>query len=241
MKLINNQSLDAPEEYYVFVNMNNAITKNNIEKTQCICSGAFFQYIEKADKTFADKYLKGSITAYSLSQKGVDNFTEKFLNGELDYLPFNYNQNCDVNFVSMFTNSISSLYTIEYNCEISRRYFYQNNPSRLSSCYAFADYESCIKVNNLYGWNLNNVRKFKLLNHEANKVSKVNMEIISLARSANDISYSHEDTQKQLWKSYWEGFGSISMELPTINGGRQIIESGCLWEYLVEGILMLVE
>src|SRR5690606_6559492 len=153
----------------------------------CICSAAFFQYIELRDKDFANKYLKGSITGYSPTNKKINNFAESFLIGDLDYLPFNYNENCDVSFVSMFTNSVSSHYTIEYNCEISRKAFYKNNPSRLSSCYAFADYDSCKKVNQLYGWNLNNVRKFKLLDHNANKVAKVNMEIISLARYANDI------------------------------------------------------
>jgi hypothetical protein len=240
MNIINDNSNQTPSEFFIFVNMRNQITKSNIEKTKCISSAAFLQYIEKADVSFSEKYLKGIISAYSPGQNNAD-FVKKYKEGTLDYLPFNYNFNCDVNFVSMFTNSVTSSYNTEYNCEVFRRLNYQLYPSRLSSCYAFGDFESCIEVNRLYNWDLNSVRKFKLIPHEDNRVAKVNMEIVSLTRTANNISVLSIETIQKIWDSYWAGKGNISLELPMLDGNMATIESGVLWEYLVEGILTLVD
>lgn len=239
VKLINKPEESVPEEFYIFVNTNNAQTKHNIEKTNCIVSAAFLQCIEDSDKSFADKYLKGIISTFSPLGRHENNFTQKYETGNLEYLPFVVNQNCDLNFVSMFNNSITNDYTIEYNCEIHRRYNYLTYPSRLSSCYAFSDYESCIHVSEKYGWNINSVRKFKLIPHNNNRVAKVNMEIISLQRYAESIAMIDQENQIRIWESYWNSFGEIELELPTLNSGRRKFKSGVLWEYLVEGILML--
>ena len=239
MRLINNPKEDVPEEFYIFVNTSNAQTKHNIEKTSCIVSAAFLQCIEDSDKEYASKYLKGIISAFSPLGRHESNFTEKYENGNLEYLPFVVNRDCDVNFVSMFTNSVTNEYTIEYNCEVYRRYNLSTYPSRLSSCYAFADYASCEIVSKKYGWNINTVRKFKLIPHKNNRVAKVNMEIISLQRYAERVASIDEENQVKIWASYWNSFGEIELELPTLNNGRQNFKSGILWEYLVEGILML--
>lgn len=239
MQLINNPKEDVSEEFYIFVNTTNAQTKHNIEKTNCIVSAAFLQCIEDSDKEFADKYLKGIISAYSPLGRHESKFTEKYETGNLEYLPFVVNHDCDVNFVSMFNNSITNDYTIEYNCEVHRRYNYPTYPSRLSGCYAFADYESCIHVSEKYGWNIKSVRKFKLIPHKNNRVAKVNMEIISLQRYAESVAMIDQENQIRIWESYWNSFGEIELELPTLNSGRRNFKSGVLWEYLVEGILML--
>ncbi|MDR5591121.1 hypothetical protein [Christiangramia sp. SM2212] len=220
--------------------IHNIVSNKNIEKTKCICSTAFFQAITDSDKDFANKYLKGSISAFTPNYTKVEDFPTEYLNGTINYLPFVQNPNFNLGLTSFFNNSITSEYRTEYNCELSRMYDFPTLPSRLSSCYAFSDFETCKLVSNRYGWNINTVKKFKLISHKYNKVAKVNMEIISLERYANNVSSIDITTQDMIWKSYWGGKKSIELELPTING-REKFKSGLIWEYLVEGILSLVE
>lgn len=204
-----------PEAFYVFVNMDNLVTKHNLEVTKSFSSGAF-------------------------GQLSMGDFTQKYLDGTVDYLPFIPNPNKDVMMVSMFYNNITSEYRAEYNCELHRRYNFPTFPSRLSACYAFGDYETCVQVSNKYHWDITTVKKFKLEPTPFNKVVKVNMEIVSLERYANRVSMLDEETQNIIWQCYWTGYGNFPMELPTIHG-RQVFNSGVLWEYLVEGRLTLIE
>lgn len=237
---LSNSSEKVPEIFYIFLNQYNLVSKKNIEKTGCICSTGFFQAITETDKNFANKYLKGTISSFSPNYTKINNFTEQFINGTVDYLPFTENQKINLGLISLFSNSITSKYRTEYNCELSRKYDFPTYPSRLSSCYAFGDYETCKFVSQKYNWDINSVRKFKLLPHPYNKVAKVNMEIVSLERYANTISTLDIQTQDRIWKSYWNGIGNIKMELPTLNG-RKEIKSKVIWEYLIEGILKIEE
>lgn len=160
--------------------------------------------------------------------------------GTVDYLPFIPNPNKDVQMVSVFYNNITSEYRTEYNCELHRRYNFQTYPSRLSAFYAFGDYDTCVAVSKKHHWNINTVKKFRLEPSPFNKVVKVNMEIVSLERYANRVSMLDQETQNIIWQSYWTGYGDFPMELPTIHG-RQVFNSGIIWEYLVEGRLTLIE
>ncbi len=152
-----------PDTFYVFVNMNNIMTKHNLEVTKGFTSGAFGQLI-------------------------FDDFAIKYLDGTVDYLPFIPNPNKDVQMVSVFYNNITSDYRTEYNCELYRRYKFPTYPSRLSAFYAFGDYETCLKVSKIHHWNISTVKKFKLEQSPFNRVVKVNMEIVSLERYANRVS-----------------------------------------------------
>ena len=235
MILLNTQE-DIPEEFFVFVSKNNLLTQRNLTKTNCICSSAFLEYITQVDIPFANNYLKGIITAYSGNYKRE--FPKKYLEGSIDYLPFKINEQSDLGMISMFNNSITNEYNVEYNIEIFRKLNFPLYPSRMSSCYAFGDYQSCLDVSKKYGWDISTVRKFKLIPHVSNRVVKVNMEIISLERYANLNSARDVQTLNTMYNSYWTGFGDCKMELPTIHG-RQVLSSGVIWEYLVEGILVL--
>jgi len=205
-----------PNEFFIFVNFQNVMTKHNLEITKSIFSGAF-----------------GQIDM-------LEDFLSKYLAGTVDYLPWTPNENTDMNVISMFNNNITSEYRTEYNCELYRKYNNPRYPSRLSACYAFGDYETCIKVSKKYHWDLSTVRKFKLLPNPLNRVAKVNMEIVSLERTANRISMTSEDTQNSIWSSYWNGIENIKLELPTVEG-RKEFNSGVIWEYLIEGRLKLNE
>lgn len=236
--LINKPEESLPETFYVFVNYQNLQTKHNVETTNCICSAAFLQFIEAYDRDFSSKYLKGIISAFSLNIRPPENFADRYINGNIDYLPFSFNYNCSINFISFFNSNITSDYRTEYDCEAFRQRYNPKLPSRLSACYAFGDYESCLKVNRLYGWSLDTVREFVLIPHEYNRVAKVNMEVVSLYRLANRISMLDVPTQQQVWANYWTAQENFKMELPSENG-HKLYETNTLWEYLVEGIMKL--
>ena len=215
MSILNSKDI-LPTDFYIFVNMQNVVTKHNIDNTKSIFSGAFGQL--------------------SLG----DDFSTKYLEGTVDYLPFVPNKDSDASMISMFNNNITSEYRTEYNCELHRKFNNPKYPSRLSACYAFGDYETCVEVSKKHNWNLSTVRKFTLLPSLYNRVVKVNMEIVSLERTANRISMTSQQTQNSIWSSYWNGIGNIKLELPTVDG-RKEFNSGVIWEYLIEGRLELNE
>lgn len=124
-------------------------------------------------------------------------------------------------------------YRIEYDAEMHRMAKHSLYPSRLSSIYAFSDMNTCHQVSMKYGWPLNSVKKFRLKENPFNRVIKVNMEHVSLARLAYKISMI--TNVSCIWESYWSGIGNIMLELPEAGGGRKRYESGVIWEYLIEG------
>jgi len=67
------------------------------------------------------------------------------------------------------------------------------------------------------------------------------MEVISLAKYAYSISYFERSELDKLWKSYWNGGGNIEMELPNTNSSRIKFTSGEIFEYLIEGALVLID
>jgi len=203
-------------EFFIFVDFNNVVTKHNLEITKSFSSAAYDQFCMGGD------------------------FAKKYLTNEINYLPFIPNVDSNINVISMFNNSIASDYKVEYNFELHRKYFYPDFPSRLSACYAFADYETCRKVSGKYRWDLSTIRKFKLVESPINKIVKVNMEIISLERYANRVSMQNQNSLDEIGKAYWTGIGNIQMELPTVNE-RKVFNSEIIWEYLIEGRLELIE
>lgn len=239
--LINKENELIPNTFYVFVNLRNNLTRHNFEKNNAICSSAFLQVVNEYDKSIIEEHLGRITMAYTPFNGLTENFVDKYVNGDIDYLPFTLNPNSNINFISFFHKNITNEYSTEYSSEISRRRFFPKFPSRLSSCYAFGDYESCLEANRKYGWDLSSVREFVLVENQYNRVAKVNMEIVSLARYAEGVASLDEQTQQQIWMSYWTGFGNFKMELPTFDGKSDVFESGIMWEYLIEGILKVKE
>lgn len=90
--------------------------------------------------------------------------------------------------VSSYCLTAVNDYRIEYDAEIHRKQNHPLYPSRLSSTYAFGDFETCREVSQKYDWNLDAVRQFKLLDCPLNRVAKVNMERVSLGRHAYRVA-----------------------------------------------------
>jgi len=214
--LLNDKANLIQNEFYVFVNKYRPITVLNLKNTKCFTSAAY-------------------------SNCSLDNnFLKKYLEGFVDYLPFIPNKK-DLKIISPYCLSAINDYRLEYDAELCRKYYYPKYPSRLSAIFAFGDYETCKKVERKYGWDLSTVKKFRLDIDNLTRVIKVNMEIVSLMRIANIISFSDNKTKNDIWKNYWDGTGDIDLELPDVVSERKIYSSSVIFEYLIEGKLVLVE
>lgn len=192
-----NTDEQAPDEYFVFVDPNNFMARNNL-LAGAFTSAAFLTCT--IDQTFMEKYLKGKVR----------------------YLPFEPTS-CDVMAVSPFMSSTISGYKTEYDFEVVREKQFPLFPSRLSATYAFGSWEDCLLANKHHGWHLSEVRRFRLRETPLNRVAKVDMEIVTVARGAGSPVPDH------VCSMYWAG-------QPGFLGGR-----APLWEYLVEGMLELID
>lgn len=205
-------------EYFIFVNLNNPVTKHNLQLTGQILSAGYISVLQ--DSNLVDQYLKG----------------------EINYLPFVINEQRATNFLSFYCNSAIADYRVEYDAEMTRWLSFKNLPSRLSAVYAFATEEDCREANRLHGWNLNSVRKFTLLQDSLTKVVRVNMNIISLMRSVYRSGMFLDEDIERIWTHYWSGQGNLEIEVPTMQPApntHRRISSGEMWEYLIEGRLQL--
>ncbi|EGK4252115.1 hypothetical protein IO785_002248 [Escherichia coli] len=212
MKIINTKET-CPSEFYIFVNDMNPITHNNVN-------------------------IVGSISSAAISALAMNgNNPQKYIDGDLDYLPFLPNENM-FPALSMYHVSAINDYRIEYNAEINRKAYFKTYPSRLSAVYAFGDYDTCVEVHQRHNWDLNTVRRFRLKDLPYTRVAKVNMEIVSLMRHAYKISTFESDYE--VWQHYWSGQGNLGLQIPDRDFKPQHIESGVIWEYLIEGALELI-
>ena len=204
---------EVPSEFFIFVNQLNPVTFHNFNLIGQFSSGAF--------------------TTASLGNE----YRQKYIKGDFRFLPYEPTRT-DAAFLSPYFLTAINDYRIEYDAEVYRAQYCPVYPSRLSAIYAFGDYDTCVSINNKYGWPLTEVHRFKLLDHPLNRVAKVNMEHVSLARHAYKVSII-QDVDK-LWASYWSGVGNIVMELPAAGHERKTYESGIIWEYLVDGAVQKI-
>jgi hypothetical protein len=210
-----NLNLERPEEFFIFCNCFIPMTVHNLKYVKRFDSGAFSNC--SISKDFLTKYLEGTV----------------------NYLPFL--PTAQDRILSPYCLTAINEYRIEYDAEISRSKYYSKYPSRFSAVFAFGDWATCKEVHRKYGWDLSTVKKFKIIDSPLTRVIKVNMEIVSLARTAYRISYSDMNELDHLWKHYWNGGGDIQMELPDPNCSRTIYSSGEIFEYLIEGTVVLIE
>jgi hypothetical protein len=205
-------------EYFVFINFQNPFIKHNLQITGQILSTAYASVLN--DSNLAEMYLQGTI----------------------NYLPFVINEKRSINFLSFSQHNAITNYRIEYDAEMRRFLSFPQLPSRLSAVYAFATKEDCRKVNRIYSWDLNSVRRFILDRDEFTKVARVNMQIISLMRSTYPFGSFSDKEIEHIWTHYWSGAGNLEIESPTVQPSANIhpkINSGEIWEYLIEGRLQL--
>lgn len=201
------------DRFYVFVNLNNPLVKNNFELSGRITSAGFKNALASPE------------------------FRNRYLSGQVNYLPYIPNPKPDMLQNSLFSMSTTDGYRIEYNAEICRQNNFSTLPSRLSCVYAFKHIEDCVKAIKLYNWPQGSIKEFFLEPNKLNRVHKANMEVISLARSFGHKSCLTVEGENDLWNHYWQGGGDCRIDSPLL-GQRN---SGEIWEYLIEGSLVWVE
>lgn len=220
MKLLNIDE-EAPEIFYIFIGQGKS----------GFCRGNFWNY-----------NLTKKITSSGFN--GIMNNLGKvqdFIDGNIIYAPFIPNKTT-LNSASSHTMAVVSGYNVEYMLEYTRFNNYKNYPSRFSCVYAFGDYESCVKANKLYKWELKNVRKFKLKKtntvlDSCTKIVKCNMEIVTKMWNC-DAALFAKDSIANVTNAYWQGLGQIATEVQDIDTSLVTQEvSEVLYEYLIEGIL----
>jgi hypothetical protein len=172
---------------------------------------------------------------------GDPDFVNRYQRNEIDWLPFISNPNTTP-WLSFHSARLISSYAVEWGAEVSRRLHYPEKPSRLSALYAFGDLDSCARAARLHRWSIETVRAFRVVKHPLTRVAKVNMEIVSAARRAYVVSSLDEQAQDKLWRAYWSGSGDVQMDLPAAEPGHRVtVNSGVIWEYLIDGMLQLVD
>lgn len=211
-----------PEHFYIFANQAAFLTRHNLSVTGSLFSAAY--------------------TYTSMSPDALRAYKE----GTLDYLSFDPSANgmpVGSPFRSSVISGTHSDYRVEVEAEEYRRSNYPLLPSRLSCVFAFGDEESCRAAASRHGWNLNEVKRFRLLPSPLNRLHRANMEIVSVARVLyrGQRAISPEWT-RSLWEEYWAGLIGIPIEGIDNEGQRRVLRpEPPIWEWLIEGILHLDE
>lgn len=205
---------DIPESFYIFVDHHNFLAQQALNSTKTFSSSAYTKC------------------------KHDESFLEKYLSGEVKYLPYK-KSNQDLNIFSPYYKSVINDFDVEYDAECFREKYYPLYPSRLSAVYAFGDYKTCVKVSKKHDWDLRTVRKFKLINNKLTRVIRVNMQIVSMARNIYENAIFDKKMKEILWKNYWSGLSYIPTYSFYKNYPPSNLQVEDIFEYLVEGSLVL--
>jgi hypothetical protein len=199
---------------YVFVNQANPVAVMNLQITGTFISPVYAAI--EADPEFATAYREG----------------------RANFLPFAPNDQASSAFLSPFTANTINDYRVEWDAEVTRKRCFPDAPSRLTAIFAFQRAEDCEQVSRDYQWPLEEVRRFRIT-HVLRR-SRVNMEIVSLARAAYARAALDAHSIEQLWRSYWNGVPRYNMDVPSVDArGRETMTVGAIWELLIDGRLDL--
>ena len=207
---------NIPKNFYIFVDTDNPITARAMRTTKTFSSSAYTMC--RHSKSFLEKYIKGKVR----------------------YLPY---KECsqDMKVFSPYYMAVVNEFGIEHDAERVREKFYPLYPSRLSAVYAFGDYDTCVKVSKKHNWDLKSVRRFELVNDRSTRVIKVNMEIVSATRSMDIHCNLDEETRELLWKNYWTGSSYVPIGPHLANYPIGTLKVDDIFEYLIEGSLIIDE
>lgn len=93
-------------------------------------------------------------------------------------------------------------YRVEWDAEVARSGYFPLLPSRLSAIYAFGDMATCHAVAAKHGRKLGEVERFRPVPHEANRLVRVNMEVVQLMRVAYRRGVWTADQLDAIWRGY---------------------------------------
>ncbi|HEY1690340.1 MAG TPA: hypothetical protein VGF95_15910 [Solirubrobacteraceae bacterium] len=208
------QRLEAPHEFFIFVDRTSMTTRHNYD-------------------------LTGGFTSRCAELLASPTGTQKLDAGQIDLLPFKQNPD-QYPFLSPFVVKLTTELWIEYEAERLRKAKHPQFPSRLSAIYAFGDKATCVEVALRHRWDLASVRRFTLAPGMPYRVVRVNMEIVSLMRTVFRLASWQVEDSDRIWSHYWVGNGNLQVSTPDIEGfgGQRTWDSGVIWEWLIEGRLV---
>lgn len=206
-------AVEWPEDFLIFVDQGNLVAQHNYRFT----------------KTFSSRFADRLYTVEG--RQSLDA-------GEIDPMPFAPNPRADPS-LSPFALKAMNDYRVEWDAELARRAFTPRAPSRMSAVFAFGDRESCEAVNQAYGWPLESVRRFRLVDADHSRVVRVNMEVVSLMRATYPRAAWAPEDLHHIWRHYWTGGPELTVQTPDPRNAQSWTNWSCgvVWEYLIEGVV----
>ncbi len=206
------QIAQLPDWVYIFVNQGNNMAVMNLQIT-------------------------GRYSSPVLVALEDPNFRTAYLDGSADFLPYVPNPAVSTGFLSPFTASSLGNYRVEYDAELTRRTFFPDAPSRLTGIFAFESMTDCQRASERFGWDINSVQRFQ--SQQILKATRVNMEIVSLARLVYVRSAFDQASTEHLWRSYWGGEDNYAVDLPSVDATkREVHKVDATWEWIIDGSLL---
>ncbi len=210
-KLMNCEA-EYPQEFFLFSNRLSIATQRARRDSKRVSSGAF-------------------------SSLGDPELAAKYDAGTLKYLPYVRAANDKINNSPYFLAPTND-YRIEHDCELVRAHRYPQYPSRFSAVFTFGDYETCQEVHGKYrrSWPMESVKKCRLIENPRNRVVRVNIEYLTVARQIYKLPGVQVADIARFWDEYWSGNRRISFDFVT-NPAHPThhFEAGCFWNYIIEG------
>jgi hypothetical protein len=207
----------VPEAFYLFT------SKNRFGVPEILVDGK--------------SYISAAYAACRINEA----FAAKYRAGAVNYLPYQP-QESDLPNVPKHILSVDTGFRLEFDGESVRKEHYPYAPSRVSAIFAFGDEDSCKRAHDYYAWDVKRVRRATLRKDPNVRVWRVNMEIVSALREIYALSRS-VGRYADAWSAYWAGEGSLSIRLPkeAAHAGRRTVNTGTLWQFLIEGRLEIVD
>ena len=139
-----------------------------------------------------------------------------------DLLPFVSNPDQKYGFLSPFLSGVIREYRTEYNLELSRRWYFQDYPSRLAALFLFETKHSADKYHNIHPEHVGG-RKLIRVESEGNCVfSRHDIGWIDILYSSGgqDDNFIHYAT-----KSYWEGLSAQGVSYESMSNKKLAISN----------------
>ena len=189
--------------------------------------------------------LTKTLTSASVSNTFFDlSLMGKFMAGTVDYIPFIPNPDLDMKSPSSFSQREVNEYQVDYNAEIYRKSQEKTKkyPSRFGCIFAFGSLEEAQKAADIHYWDMHDVRKFRLNTAAPTRVIKVNMQVITQMWKIGNGATFDQEMNNFIWRHYWSGGAELIQDIPDLKTGigRQTMNEGVIWEYLIDGQLELV-
>ncbi|MEA2911088.1 MAG: hypothetical protein QOJ15_3169 [Bradyrhizobium sp.] len=213
----------TPTDFFIFINELAPFVRHNLHIVKGITSAGFTSF---AFPGCLESYLDGS--AQYAPQDPDPNDASKWV------------RNSNVTRALSMSSHYHQNYIREYEGEKVRLSEFALLPSRFSGTFAFPSMNDCDLAHQRHGWKKEEIREFKLLPHQYNRVLRASMDLASLVGS--EIVGMDDDQRLALWRLYWQGRSIRDVpfaNLQDLDWVKGVVAQGEIWECLIEGHLEL--